>query len=636
MGSLRSLKVSNDPTVKRDLVRSLRRFLFADLKYQVAVTFAVLLAQAFFAEVAFGDEQCTNGPGTGAYVYDKKYCGYFAHFKNDDEKPDPRINKYLGLAPDVPVRSFALVVGVSKYPNLPDDQKSLVAAAHDTQKLTEFLVNVQEFDEVVVLKDEDATNEAIEYFLTDYFVKQAKQYQKRSRFLFAFSGHGLTSSIPGAPPRLALSNARDGGDNENLVKVGILREYFDDLARLSFHVLVLINACEGGGFFSLAPAGGNEDSYDRQGARGITAGGLNDLVYSSPGNSNGSVFFDKIIEGVSRGSADKFPPEVVSAIGATGGDIVRLGQLVGWLTTEIYVLNATGGGKTKFQNPWHGSIEPVDTVAEGGFFFLTNKVVAATVQVAGFEPPKHGPGGVLGEIVDACAFTDINSTECSGAAHFPATVEFKAPSVYPIQGVDVSHFAGHIDWVAMSKRFTFAYLKATDGDRLKDASFEENWSRARDAKVVRGAYHVFRFCSSAKAQFDAITKVVPADSDALPIAVDLELYGTRFDAGCASVPVVEARKNVLALLTKLKARYGKTPVIYGLHNNAELLNDPAFKNYPFWLANYTRAAFVGASAGRSAWTFWQYTDHDEGTSTPLDRNVFNGTSEQFASFVAGE
>ena len=50
-------------------------------------------------------------------------------------------------------RSFALIAGVTQYPNLPPAERSLKPAAVDIAKLQAYLKDQEFFDEIVVLKD---------------------------------------------------------------------------------------------------------------------------------------------------------------------------------------------------------------------------------------------------------------------------------------------------------------------------------------------------------------------------------------------------------------------------------------------------------------------------------------------------
>lgn len=66
----------------------------------------------------------------------------------------------------------------------------------------------------------------------------------------------------------------------------------------------------------------------------------------------------------------------------------------------------------------------------------------------------------------------------------------QAGEEFPVQGFDVSHHQGDIDWKQISpKRYQFVYLKATEGGDFQDRKFQHNWLAAREQGLRVGAYH---------------------------------------------------------------------------------------------------------------------------------------------------
>ena len=46
---------------------------------------------------------------------------------------------------------------------------------------------------------------------------------------------------------------------------------------------------------------------------------------------------------------------------------------------------------------------------------------------------------------------------------------------YDLQGIDVSHFQGNVDWKKMEEQgISFSYIKATEGSSYVDPMFESN------------------------------------------------------------------------------------------------------------------------------------------------------------------
>ncbi len=56
---------------------------------------------------------------------------------------------------------------------------------------------------------------------------------------------------------------------------------------------------------------------------------------------------------------------------------------------------------------------------------------------------------------------------------------YPAPEQYPVQGLDVSHHQGRIEWHKIPKeRYKFVYIKATEGGDHRDKNFPNNWREA--------------------------------------------------------------------------------------------------------------------------------------------------------------
>ena len=59
-----------------------------------------------------------------------------------------------------------------------------------------------------------------------------------------------------------------------------------------------------------------------------------------------------------------------------------------------------------------------------------------------------------------------------------------------IQGLDVSHHQGSIDWTSVATAgYRFSLIKATEGNDWLDPNFKANWDNAKEAGLAVGAYH---------------------------------------------------------------------------------------------------------------------------------------------------
>lgn len=188
--------------------------------------------------------------------------------------------------------------------------------------------------------------------------------------------------------------------------------------------------------------------------------------------------------------------------------------------------------------------------------------------------------------------------------------------------------------MALKPADKFAYVKATQGASYKDARFLENWMNSAKAGLRRGAYHYFTACSDYRSQFKNISQTIPNDNNALPIALDVELFsdspavpGSKREFKCAqSMGLSTYRSNLMQLIALIEARYHKKPVIFTAGDATENLLDEHFANYRIWIANNGSMIPVGSRP----WTLWQYAAPRLG---PMDLSVFFGNEAEFSDFA---
>lgn len=180
-------------------------------------------------------------------------------------------------------------------------------------------------------------------------------------------------------------------------------------------------------------------------------------------------------------------------------------------------------------------------------------------------------------------------------------------------GIDVSHWQGKIDWDRMKANgITFAYIKATQGNRIVDSQFERNWREAGRAGIRRGAYHYYENDVSPEEQ--AAYFAEHAGAGELPPAGDFE------DNAEVSGNL---REDIGRFLELVEEKFGQTPAVY---TRASWWNDrvgllPGCDRYPLWVAHY-----VGINDGtppppgfrpaiprgwHTHW-LWQWTDRGPG------------------------
>lgn len=368
------------------MMYQIRSFLTYPLILTLAIIIDVTISTDIRAEPFSGT--CQNG----AQVEQESFCAFFKHYNNNPQTVlDTRIADTLGVKTADETRSIALIISISKYPLL---DGNISAAAVDGERLSDFLINDQKFDEVIVLHDEEATIENISYFLDEYLLNRGGEFmiegQPKARLLIAYSGHG-TSSSPTTYPSFVLSAADRFTNATHTYKMTNFSDEVKKLAGQYFHVLTLINACYGGNFFTNASPGGNPSAPEYPGSYSITAGSAKDETRSLNKN-RGSLFFDLLIEGVTKGIADNSYwdfNQVDEGGNATTLGITRTEPLSTFLTTAYDFLNKslsrTDKDFVKLSKPWIGSAQ--NGVAEGAFFFVSKKGVEKPLAV--IDPYIH-------------------------------------------------------------------------------------------------------------------------------------------------------------------------------------------------------------------------------------------------------
>lgn len=171
-------------------------------------------------------------------------------------------------------------------------------------------------------------------------------------------------------------------------------------------------------------------------------------------------------------------------------------------------------------------------------------------------------------------------------------------SRYPVQGIDISQAQGSIDWrKARAAGVDFAYIKASGGAEMRDDRFADNWQQSRDAGVRRGAYHAFTLCRLARDQATNFIATVPRDSDALPVALDLD-----FGGNCTARPDRKVLLGEIALFIQMvEAHSGKAMILHLTPDFEDAYQISGAINRSLWLSRTGLAPAYGARP----WVVWQ-------------------------------
>jgi lysozyme len=199
-------------------------------------------------------------------------------------------------------------------------------------------------------------------------------------------------------------------------------------------------------------------------------------------------------------------------------------------------------------------------------------------------------------------------------------------SRFAIQGIDVSHHQGRIDWGELSAQdVDFAYIKSTEGGDLRDPRFVENWQSSKAAGIPRGAYHFFTLCRSGADQAANFVAVVPAATEALPPVVDLE-----FGGNCAARPdPAELISQLEEFLRIIERHSGKPAILYLTREFDEFYGISSSIARPLWL----RRIILEPNFGGRPWTIWQVSNFRrlKGIEGRVDWNVSRQSPDELAS-----
>lgn len=205
--------------------------------------------------------------------------------------------------------------------------------------------------------------------------------------------------------------------------------------------------------------------------------------------------------------------------------------------------------------------------------------------------------------------------------------------------IDVSHHNGAIDWPAVAAAgIALAFLKATQGARFVDPTFERNLDGADKAGVLVVPYHFIDGTDPEAQAEHFLTSAALVEGG--PAMIDWET--------AAPIAAVTALGDALAELT------GRVPVAYYGYSQLPLA-DRTLSAWPLMLPAYPRGNRYGDyqslvtrgprlppgrapgwDGGQRPYDFHQYTPAGRiaGISGPVDRSVWVGTRAELLAWHA--
>ena len=190
-----------------------------------------------------------------------------------------------------------------------------------------------------------------------------------------------------------------------------------------------------------------------------------------------------------------------------------------------------------------------------------------------------------------------------------------------LRGIDVSNWQGEIDWASVrADGIRFAYVRVSDGATAPDPTFAANWSKARRAGVLRGAYQFFRPAEDPEEQADLFLETVGAlRVGDLPPALDVEVSG--------ELEPVELVARIERWVRRVGRATRTSPILYTSALNWSDLtgNSRRLRQHALWVAHHG-VDCPNVPRPWLRWTFHQLSAHGQvtGISGAVDEDLFQG------------
>lgn len=218
-----------------------------------------------------------------------------------------------------------------------------------------------------------------------------------------------------------------------------------------------------------------------------------------------------------------------------------------------------------------------------------------------------------------------------------------------VKGLDVSYYEPKVNWNSVrAQGYYFAFIKATQGIGVVDPRFVNHWAGAKQAGVLRGAYHYLVVSQDPIKQANLFLSTLGSDRGEFPAVVDLE---GKYNETANNRQILAVAK---AWLDYVEQATGRKPMIYSAYFFLrDKVSVPFFgtapgwaKDYPLWIAQYlNRPATENDSPlqpkGWQDWKFWQHSEkgmlggitNDDGIPTAVDLNYFRGNLNDLYAFA---
>ncbi|MCA6361726.1 MAG: glycoside hydrolase family 25 protein [Bacteroidetes bacterium] len=179
-----------------------------------------------------------------------------------------------------------------------------------------------------------------------------------------------------------------------------------------------------------------------------------------------------------------------------------------------------------------------------------------------------------------------------------------------INGIDVSHFNGNINWPEVAAAHAFVYIKATQGTGYTDPMCATNATAVSTTTQMKFSYYHFatlentgNVTADAQQQANWFAQTMSK----LPQCTLIPMLDIEANAG--GLPAADVQTWISAFMAQMKANGFPLVFIYSYPAflNANLPATHPFGSLPLWIADYTTAAQPVLPHGWSSYVIWQYS-----------------------------
>ena len=222
------------------------------------------------------------------------------------------------------------------------------------------------------------------------------------------------------------------------------------------------------------------------------------------------------------------------------------------------------------------------------------------------------------------------------------------------RGLELAIYQPVVDWPTLTQAtgISFVMIKASEA-RYPDQLFQQHWAEAKQAGLLRGAYHFLRQATDPQQQVDVFLNALGGDPGELPPTLDIE--DTRMTAPPAMATAAQL------WLSAVENALHRKPLIYtaAWWWNPGMLIAGGYPdwapNYDLWVASWPMKKSVPTVTqieqaqfkpimpkSWSKWLFWQYSgdaatvpgiSNTNGSPATVDLDVFNGTPDDLRALA---